>query len=168
MKKSTLSGIFIVLALAACDLYPPTPHPDYTIHVVSTPQGDVAVPPTCASYVTAVQDPFDNQPQPQFGCATARNLALSVERPSDLVQGRELGPERGVNAVGSIRRYDNNQTRGLIDPESSTDSIVSITTAPVSNSPMTGDITGGQGSTSSGSSATPSSTPSTSGSTSGP
>ena len=72
----------------------------------------------------------------------ARNLALQVERPADLVEGRELGPQRGVTAVGAIRRYDNNQTRGLIDPENGADSVAAATTAVTAQSTLTGDVTG--------------------------
>jgi len=149
MKKEfvILSGL-AVLALTACDdPYQRTLRPDYIIHVVSTPKGDVAVPPTCPSWTTALPDPFENQLYPQFGCANARNLALAVEQPDDLVRGRPLGPERGVNAVGEIRRYDNNQTRGLIDPNTNPDSSAASTTSSAAASSLTGDITGGASAT---------------------
>ena len=147
MKRYLTKCIFIlgVFALTACDPYTPTMKPDYTIKVVSTPKGSVAIPPTCLSYAAEIQNPYDNQPQPQFGCATARNLAMAVERPDDLVRGRDLGPQRGVTAVGAIRRYDNNQTRGLISPSSSPDSAVDVTTATTPNSSMSGDVTAGGG-----------------------
>lgn len=151
MKIRTLLSLSCsLLALAACDdPYQHTMRPDYTIHVVSTPKGDVAVPPSCPSWATAVIDPYDNQPYPQIGCANARNLALMVERPSDLVDPRELGPERGVHAVGAIRRYDNDQPRGLLDPQNGTDSVASTTTAFVANPNLPGDITGAAAATSS-------------------
>ena len=144
MNKTSFVALFIgVIGVAGCaDPYPPTLRPDYTIHVVSTPKGDVAIPPACPSWTVSQPDPFDNQLFPQYGCATARNLALEVERPDDLVQGRQLGPERGVNAVGSIRRYDNNQTRGLIDPDTNPDSSASITTSSTAASALSGDVTG--------------------------
>lgn len=162
MKKlsflMTLIGSF---AVAACvDPYQPTPHPDYTIHVVSTPKGDVAIPPTCPSWATATTDPYDNQSLPQFGCAYYRNLALAVERPNDLVHGRDLGPMRGVTAVGAIRRYDNNQTRGLLDPNTNPDTAVATTSATTPASSMSGDVTGGASASSSSSTSTSTSTPS--------
>ena len=86
-------------------------------------------------------DPYDNQLTPQFGCSNARNLALSVERPDDLVHGRELGPQRAATAVGSIRRYDNDQTRGLIDPNTNADSSLAATTSSAPASAMSGDVT---------------------------
>src|SRR5271168_2723716 len=97
-----------LIPLAGCtDPYPPTPTPDYTIKVMPTSKGMVAIPPECPSWVTAVTDPYDNQPVPQYGCASARNLALMVDRPTDVVEGRALGDTRGVKMVGAIHRYDN-------------------------------------------------------------
>jgi len=139
-----------VLLLAACSSpYPPTPKPDYTIRVIQTPNGMVAVPPPCPSWVNDTSNPYDNQPLPQFGCANARNLAMMVERPEDLTQGRPLGPTSGVTSVGSMVRYNNNQTRGLIwtgqEPNQ-----MSATTASTATSAMTGEMTSGSSGGSSG------------------
>ena len=140
--SSLLLG-FGVLALAACESpYPPTPHPDYAIRVMPTTKGSVAIPPTCPDWATSTADPFDNLPMPQFGCADARNLAGMIENPNDLLEGRALADARGVTAVGAVRRYDNNQTRGLITPSVEVNQIAT-TTATVANSQMTGDITAG-------------------------
>jgi hypothetical protein len=160
---------FLILVAAlltvGCDLYTPTMKPDYTINVVPTAAGAVAVAPTCPSWAENTLNPYDNQPLPQFGCASARNLAMMAERPEDLVKGRELGPTRGVPLVGAIRRYDNNQTRGLIFPSSQPDTVVDVTTASTPASTMTGDVTGSassSGSSSSGSSSGATSTGSSS------
>ncbi len=133
-----------LLALAACaDLYPSTTRPDYAIRVAPTKDGNgVALPPACPSWNDHAVNPFDNQPYPQFGCATAKNLAGMAEKPNDLIEGRSLAPQRGVIAVGAVRRYDNNQTRGLIMPSADT-SAVAVTTASTPGSNMTGDITAG-------------------------
>jgi hypothetical protein len=140
MKKSFVFLFFGFLALTACDdPYGGTPKPDYAIRVMQTPNGAVAIPPTCPSWATETSDPFDNQPIPQFGCSNARNLALMVEQPDDLVKGRPLGPARASTTVGAIRRYDNNQTRGLLDPDTSPDMAAAITTSPAAASSMTGD-----------------------------
>jgi|GEM_PF-975337 hypothetical protein len=147
------------LALTACDdLYTPTPRPYYVIRVTPTAQGDVATPPTCASWNTDVVDPFDNQPTPQFGCATMRNLASMAENPDDLVEGRPLADARGVTSVGAVRRYDNNQPRGFIMPANE-DSQPAVTTASTAASAMTGDVTGGAGSSSSSAGAAAAATP---------
>ena len=148
-QLSKLEVLFLGLTfLSGCQIYPPTPTPDYTIRVVPTADGMVAIPPECPSWNTAIPDPYDNQPLPQFGCANARNLALMVDRPSDLVHARDMGPSNGVTTVGAIRRYDNNQTRGLIDTDTAADSAIAVTTATTAASTMTGDAAGGSSSSS--------------------
>jgi hypothetical protein len=150
MKKSLMLMSFGLLTLAACSSpYGGTPRPDYTIRVVPTPNGPIAVAPTCPSWATDTSDPFDNQPIPQFGCANARNLALMVEQPEDLVKGRDLGPARATTTVGAIRRYDNNQTRGLLDPDTSPDMAAAVTTSSTASSSLSGDATGSASSSSS-------------------
>jgi type IV pilus biogenesis protein CpaD/CtpE len=140
-----------LLTLAACENpYASTLRPDYTIRVTPTAAGNVATAPTCPSWNDESVNPFDNQPLPQFGCATARNLADMIENPKDIVEGREMGKERGVTAVGAVRRYDNNQTRGLIMP-SADSSKSAATTSPSSSSSIVGDVTGGGASPSIGS-----------------
>lgn len=159
MRNIFTLSIASVALLTACDslsgpqIYPATPKADYSIHVVKDANGKmVALPPECPAWSSSNTDPYDNQPLPQFGCATARNLALMVERPEDLVKGRDMGAGRAVTTVGAIRRYDNNQTRGLIYPSSAPDTVVDVTTAPTGSSAMTGDVTGGAASSSSSSS----------------
>jgi len=147
-----------LLGLTGCDPYQPTMRPDYTIAVVPSAQSSVAIAPTCPSWATQNADPYDNQPLPQFGCASARNLADMVENPDDLVMGRSLAESRGVTHVGAVRRYDNNQTRGLVWTGTE-DNQVANTTAPVAASPMTGDVTGGAGSSSSTSAASTAASP---------
>ena len=161
MNKSRLLFIPATLfLLSACENpYKPTMRPDYTIHVVSTAKGDVAIPPKCPSWSSEATNPFDEQPLPQFGCATARNLAMSVERPSDLVRGRDLGPARGAEIVGGIRRYDNSQPRGLIDPSTNADSAVAASTSSAPASSLSGDVTGGASAASSSSSSSTSAGP---------
>jgi hypothetical protein len=63
-----------------------------------------------------------------------------IDNPNDLVEGRTMGNARSVTAVGSIRRYDNDQPRGLIMPVSET-SQAATSTAPATASAMSGDVT---------------------------
>lgn len=157
MHKTRYLFLLGLVALASCDslsapqIYPPTPKPDYTIKVVPTANGLAAIPPGCPSWSTATADPYDNQPLPQFGCANARNLAMMIEEPKDLVHGRDAGnSSSGVLTVGAMRRYYNNQTRGLIDTDTAADTSVAVTTSSTAASPMSGDnITGGGSSSSS-------------------
>ena len=162
MIRKTITLAALLLTLTACvDPYDPTMRPDYAIRVTPTQDGGIAVAPPCPSWATETSDPYDNQPVPQFGCADARNLAAQVETPNDLVQARPMGDMRGVTAVGAIRRYDNNQTRGLIIPGAES-SQAATTTSATAASPMTGDVTGSAGASSSSSSS------SSSGSSGGP
>jgi hypothetical protein len=160
IKAHNLTSLVLALCVlsACCDPYQPTFRPNYVIKVVPTAQGEVAVPPPCPSWSSEISDPFDEQPLPQYGCANARNLASMVERPEDLVQGRALGETRGVTQVGAIRRYDNNQPRGLITPDAEV-SQVAATTATTAASSMTGDVTGSSSSSSSSSAATTAAAP---------
>jgi len=144
MDKRFILLSLALFSIAGCSdaLYPPTVKPDYTIHVIPTDKGMTAIPPACPTWAEAATDPYDNQPIPQFGCANARNLAIMTDRPSDLIKGRDGGDSSGVMAVGAMRRYYNNQTRGLLDTDTSPDTAAAITTAPTPSSAMTGDVTG--------------------------
>jgi hypothetical protein len=142
---------FGLLVLTACDPYDPTLHPDYAIRVTPTQSGGIAVAPPCPSWATETTDPYDNQPVPQFGCSDARNLAAQVEKPNDLIEPRTMGEMRGVTAVGAIRRYDNNQTRGLITTGAEVNAVATTTSSAASSS-MSGDVTGGASASSSSSS----------------
>jgi pilus assembly protein CpaD len=59
-------------------------------------------------------DRFANLPLPNFGCATARNLALQVADPRDLVVGRRLAPAEGETAGAAVRAYREGRTKPLI------------------------------------------------------
>jgi len=137
-RSLAIAFALAALLLAGCGA--PTLTPDYTVKVATTPDGKlVAIPPPCPSWSQYQRNVFDNQPDPQFGCATARNLAAMVDNPEDLLQAHKLGPARGITTAGSILRYDRDQTRGLIYPSSSVDTSVDTTTAPTSASPLNGD-----------------------------
>ena len=137
--KRLLSALVLLPLLAACG--PITPAPDYTVGVAPTADGShmVALAPDCPSWSSNDINFFDNQPLPQFGCANARNLALMVDQPSDLLTGRPSGNPSPVTTAGTILRYNNNQTRGLVALSVSPDSAVDATTAPVSASALTGE-----------------------------
>lgn len=130
-------GMLLCLDLTACAINP-TPTPNYTIGVQSTAQGKVAVAPECLNWTDNLANPYDNQPLPQLGCANARNLAFMVERPDDLIQGRDPGTSSGVLAVGAMRRYESNQTRGLLDLSAAPDLSLAVTSAPTAASSLNG------------------------------
>jgi hypothetical protein len=137
MRHSPLMISFL-LGLSACG--PISPAPDYSIKVVPTADGNyAAVPPSCVRPSDTDLNFFDNQPLPQFGCANARNLALMVDRPQDLLQGRDSGPANGVTTAGSILRYNSNQTRGLVYLATTPDNSADATTASTSSSGLSGE-----------------------------
>ena len=160
MRNSLTLALLTLTTLTACEsLYPPTPKPDHTIRVMPTENGLVAVPPDCLNWSKDTMNPYDNQVLPQFGCANARNLAMMVEKPEDLLKGRDGGKAIGVTTVGAMHRYYNNQTRGLIWTSETDPNSVATTTAPSAASPLTGEIvSGGVGSSSSSSPSSSSST----------
>src|ERR1700733_3647894 len=125
-----------ILGVGACGI---TPAPDYTIQVVPAANSHAAqaIPPECPRWSDNDLNFFDNQPLPQFGCADARNLAIMVDNPEDLLQGRNPGPANGVTTAGAIIRYNNNQTRGLIDLQEQPNTSPAATTAPAANSKLT-------------------------------
>ena len=115
----TLRPCFTLLAalfaLAACGA---TPTPDYAIKLSPAPDGHglVATQPACPSWHDVALAADENVAWPQFGCATARNLAAQVERPSDLVRGRPTEPANPEKTAAAMERYLANQTTPLIDP----------------------------------------------------
>lgn len=114
-----LTTVLAAFSLAGC-AGKPAPVSDYRIRMVPTADGRgyVALPPECPSWTTVNNNPFENPPEPQYGCAQARNLAAQVARPADLLEGKELGPPDGVFTTGSIRAYREGTTKSLIDAKS--------------------------------------------------
>ena len=147
MKNSSQFLVLAVLMAALSACADPTPLPDNTIRVGPSPDGKgmVATQPNCVSWADNPAIRLDNAPLPQFGCATARNLAVMVDQPSDLLQGRPLDPARGIVTSGSILRYDQNQTRGLIYPSQSGDTSVDTTTNSTASSGLNGDTASSAG-----------------------
>ncbi len=90
---------------------------DFSIRLVPGADGHlVAVPAPCPSWATTTPDPLDNGPWPQYGCASARNLAAVVERPEDLIRGRDWGDASGEQTASAMRRYVQDKTYPMIDP----------------------------------------------------
>lgn len=135
MRAQLMSLSLGLLLLTGCE---PTLRPDYRIAVMPTPEGMVAIPPECPSWTTEATNPFDGQPVPQFGCAHARNLAIMVEHPEDLIQGRDLGSADANAAANAVGAYRNGQTRGLIDPGKSASQPAVTTATPASASSSSG------------------------------
>jgi len=113
--------LFLAFSMAVCGCvdnpYASAPAPDYRIGLVKERDGKyIAVPPVCPDWRFYNPGPFQNEPWPQYGCAHARNLAAMVERPEDLEKGREISPALGSSAATAMRRYNQEKTKPLIDP----------------------------------------------------
>ena len=77
--------------------------------------------PACPDWTSVPNQSFTNRPQRNFGCATAVNLGMMVEVPTDLERGRGLGPKEGTIAAKSIDRYRKGKTKELIRDAGSSD-----------------------------------------------
>ncbi|MBI1273609.1 MAG: hypothetical protein GC131_05960 [Alphaproteobacteria bacterium] len=124
-----LALVTATMLLSGCfeSLKTKTVNPDYRIMVMPSTAEEgtfVAVPPTCADWRTYIVSPVDNQPIPSLGCANARNLAMMVEDPEDLIDGGELGPTDAKKAANSVLRYRWDVPYGLHDPTSPPNSIL--------------------------------------------
>jgi hypothetical protein len=104
--RLTVSAI-VVLSLPACAQIP-----DYSPHYVQVPVYSPKPPHRVVRYelvpaACLTPDPTDNQLGPRLppGCANNANLLAMVERKSDLVRGRELGPAPALPSVRAAKIY---------------------------------------------------------------
>ena len=120
MKNPVLLALLALPLLAGCNTTP-TPFVDTRIKLMPAPDGKstLAIPPECGQWQYDMGDPWQNNPWPNYGCAQARNLAVTVERPDDLIAPRELAPADGVAAAASVDRYRVGKTAPLIDAKAS-------------------------------------------------
>ncbi len=104
----------LVIALGGCEA---GPKPDNRIKLVPSADGrsTIAVPPECLNWQSAATSPLENHAWPQYGCAQARNLAAQVERPEDLIEGKQMGGADGVVSAASVQNYRAGKTKALID-----------------------------------------------------
>lgn len=120
MRRSSLclttSSLALLLTLSACVT---GPTPDKRIKLMPSADGKrtIAVPPECLSWHDAASEPYENVSLPQYGCASARNLAAQVERPEDLIAGRELGKADAVVSAASVQDYRAGRTKALFDAD---------------------------------------------------
>ncbi|WP_207479783.1 CpaD family pilus assembly lipoprotein [Arenibaculum pallidiluteum] len=69
--------------------------------------------PRCGLFPSSRVDSGANLPHEDFGCATARNLALQVVDPRDLVVGGALAPADGTLAAKAVADYRADKTKPL-------------------------------------------------------
>ena len=111
----SVTALALLLVLGACETTP-TPRADQSIKLVPSADGKttLAVPPECISQDVMI-NPWDNGVSPQHGCAQARNLALHVATPSDLLEPQDLGHPDPVLSSASIIDYRAGKSKDLLD-----------------------------------------------------
>lgn len=79
--------------------------------------------PGCPDFTLRAGRSFDNQPNSNWGCATATNFGLMVAEPKDIVEGRGETRGDGEALVLGVQRYRAGQTRALqVDDTNTADS----------------------------------------------
>jgi len=84
--------------------------------IVVFAQTVAVLPPDCPGYNTPITLDFEWRPSTRLGCANATNLGLMVANPSDLAQGRPIGPADAEAAVLGIQRYQGKPVQGYVYP----------------------------------------------------
>lgn len=98
---------------------PVAQNPDHRIVIAPAKPGSKvmkAYAPECPAWTEHRPASDDNMPQPQIGCANQRNLALMIEQPMDLVEGRPLGSADAQHEAYAKQKYHENKVSGLYDP----------------------------------------------------
>lgn len=135
-KKIGLACSTLILSslLGACHTTTPTPHVDTRIKLMPSADGKkmIALPPECGQWQDQLGDPWQNNPWPNFGCATARNLAVAVETPEDLITPHQLGEADGVTTASAVDRYRAGKTKPLIDAKAESPVTVMMPTTAAS------------------------------------
>lgn len=96
-------GACLLLGLTAC-----TEKPQY-----ETPYTE-----DCPAWASDPEDSHSNGPAPTLGCVNRLNLMNMVDRPSDLVKGRDMGPSNGERESLGIANYEQGKIKpfGPINP----------------------------------------------------
>lgn len=115
--RASLSVFALLLAIGGCASWERTPTPDYRISLVPAADGKMmAVSAPCPDWRTHNLGAFQNDPWPQYGCASARNLAVMLDQPADLVAGRPMEHANAETTSAAMERYITGKTMPLMDP----------------------------------------------------
>jgi hypothetical protein len=111
------------LALAGCSANP-TERAEWPVTVAPVPglaagqpERLVAVPPECGAVpatVSKMRGTSWHNPYLGLGCSQARNFALQVEEPRDLLAGRPTGAPDGEREARAIDRYHKGEEKDLM------------------------------------------------------
>jgi hypothetical protein len=104
--RLTISAVAVLLLPACAQM------PDYSPHYVQVPVYSAERPHRIVSYQLVPEaclrpDPSDTQLGPRLppGCANNANLLAMVERKSDVVKGRKLGPAPASPSARAAQKY---------------------------------------------------------------
>jgi pilus assembly protein CpaD len=78
--------------------------------IVVFAQTVAVLPPDCPGYNQPVTLDYEWRPNTRLGCANAINLGLMVANPSDLAQGRPIGPADAEMSAAAVNRYQTDKT----------------------------------------------------------
>jgi type IV pilus biogenesis protein CpaD/CtpE len=72
----------------------------------------------CPPYVLFPPDAHTNASSPYIGCSVAVNLRANAARPSDLDEGRPIGPADGQRETLSVETYQQGKIKPFSSPTS--------------------------------------------------
>jgi pilus assembly protein CpaD len=78
--------------------------------IVVFAQTVAVLPPDCPGYNQPITLDYEWRPNTRLGCANAVNLGLMVANPSDLAQGRPVGPADAEAMAAGVDRYRTDKT----------------------------------------------------------
>lgn len=111
--------LILSAALAGCSANP-TERVEWPVTVApaaGNPQRLVVVPPACGPVPAAVDDLHGtswHNPHLGLGCSQARNFALQVEEPRDLLSGRTAAPPDAEREAAAVARYRKGEEKDLM------------------------------------------------------
>ncbi len=120
MRAVSYPLLLALIVLSGC-ASPEAARPDQRIGVLHDPATgrDLAIPRPCPDWTYHAGAGLENHFPPHFGCADAYNLGHMIDRPSDLVHGREAGAADAAPGVLGIERYRTGKTKKLMNPKES-------------------------------------------------
>ena len=71
----------------------------------------VVTPPSCPNWSNFDGDENRNTPGSNYGCAVDSSLGYMVANPSDLIQGRTMGPAHSTPLIEAQRRYQQGKVK---------------------------------------------------------
>jgi len=103
--------------------------PDTTIkapNAVMTFTANVAQPPTCGAWSTRVTFNPTNNPEPDFGCASRHNMAITVTDPGDLVTAQPMSGRGAARRDVVLDGYKAGQPIGPPSSATSTQTVSGV------------------------------------------